>query len=371
MTKPNSALQAGGDETPVATDDFKGDTEHLILCIQALLDLDAKGALAPHGIGGHARTMLSAAAARLARPTPAAAAEVPPIELNIIRWWPDGFDERLERVWRDLVGFIPNYKLYDLQRMLAEFGFTMVLYEGPASPVAPAGVPTDLHQQIINLQGKDRDTVRHLYHDSVMTAYYAGHRDARHAAAELVCAVLSAGAPAVPLQDSSSVHLAADDGQAPSAGLTSQTASGNTAAPTKVDAPQERETVTLPRVASEAMLRAFYECPPDELTLAWQALVYVGERELRRAVQCDGRDGVTGSGASSEAAKPLASNEPNGNESSAAGMAQDAALTDEQIDRACTEWDVAILMGEGSIAARKAFRAALRAGSDGHGKDCA
>jgi hypothetical protein len=80
-----------------------------------------------------------------------------------------------------------------------------------------------------------------------------------------------------------------------------------------------------------------------------------------RAVQCDGRDGVTGSGASSEAAKPLASNEPNGNESSAAGMAQDAALTDEQIDRACTEWDVAILMGEGSIAARKAFRAALRA----------
>jgi hypothetical protein len=141
------------------------------------------------------------------RPTPAAAAEVPRdgIELNIIRWWPDGFDERLERVWRDLVGFIPNYKLYDLQRMLAEFGFTMVLYEGPASPVAPAGVPTDLHQQIINLQGKDRDTVRHLYHDSVMTAYYAGHRDARHAAAELVCAVLSAGAPAVPLQDSSSV----------------------------------------------------------------------------------------------------------------------------------------------------------------------
>lgn len=51
------------------------------------------------------------------------------VALNIIRWWPDGFAERLEHVWRDLIGFIPNYKLYDLQRMLAEFGFTMVVYE--------------------------------------------------------------------------------------------------------------------------------------------------------------------------------------------------------------------------------------------------
>jgi hypothetical protein len=55
-----------------------------------------------------------------------------PVALNIIRWWPDGFSGRLEHVWRDLLGFIPNYKLYDLQRMLAEFGFTMLVYEGPA-----------------------------------------------------------------------------------------------------------------------------------------------------------------------------------------------------------------------------------------------
>ena len=52
------------------------------------------------------------------------------VQLNIIRYWPDDFAVRLESMWKDLIGFIPNYKLYDLQKMLAEFGFTMVLYEG-------------------------------------------------------------------------------------------------------------------------------------------------------------------------------------------------------------------------------------------------
>jgi hypothetical protein len=46
-------------------DNFNGDTAHLIRCIEALLNLDAKGALVPHGIGGHARTLLEAAAVRL------------------------------------------------------------------------------------------------------------------------------------------------------------------------------------------------------------------------------------------------------------------------------------------------------------------
>jgi hypothetical protein len=50
-----------------------------------------------------------------------------PIALNIIRRWPAGFAERLEHVWRDVVGFIPSYKLYDLQRMLGEYGFTMAI----------------------------------------------------------------------------------------------------------------------------------------------------------------------------------------------------------------------------------------------------
>lgn len=49
-----------------AVDAFKGDNQHLISCIDALLSLDAKAALVPHGVGGHARAMLSSAAQRLA-----------------------------------------------------------------------------------------------------------------------------------------------------------------------------------------------------------------------------------------------------------------------------------------------------------------
>jgi hypothetical protein len=46
-------------------DAFKGDNAALIRSIKALLELDASGVLRPHGIGGHARTLLEAAAARL------------------------------------------------------------------------------------------------------------------------------------------------------------------------------------------------------------------------------------------------------------------------------------------------------------------
>ncbi len=47
-------------------DTFNGDDAHLVQCIEALLSLDATGALVPHGIGGHARGLLSAAMHRLA-----------------------------------------------------------------------------------------------------------------------------------------------------------------------------------------------------------------------------------------------------------------------------------------------------------------
>ena len=60
------------------------------------------------------------------------AAKQEPVALEIIRKWPEGFQERLQHVWLDVVSFIPNVKLYDLQRVLAEFGFTMKLYEGEA-----------------------------------------------------------------------------------------------------------------------------------------------------------------------------------------------------------------------------------------------
>jgi len=44
-------------------DDFKGDTPHLIECIDALLDLDDAKALVPHGLGkgSHAYRLLCAA----------------------------------------------------------------------------------------------------------------------------------------------------------------------------------------------------------------------------------------------------------------------------------------------------------------------
>lgn len=49
----------------VAPDTFNGDNDHLRECIKALLAMDADGVLVPHGIGGHARALLTAAYHRL------------------------------------------------------------------------------------------------------------------------------------------------------------------------------------------------------------------------------------------------------------------------------------------------------------------
>lgn len=56
-------------DAPHRADDFNGDTEHLVDCIDALLDLDDAKALVPHGLGGkgsHAYRLLCAARQRLA-----------------------------------------------------------------------------------------------------------------------------------------------------------------------------------------------------------------------------------------------------------------------------------------------------------------
>ena len=58
------ATQLAGQVLPA--DEFRGDTASLVRNIVALLDLDAQGCLVPHGVGGHARGLLSAAASRLA-----------------------------------------------------------------------------------------------------------------------------------------------------------------------------------------------------------------------------------------------------------------------------------------------------------------
>ncbi|VTU31799.1 hypothetical protein H4CHR_02881 [Variovorax sp. PBS-H4] len=52
-----------------------------------------------------------------------------PLQLSVIRKWPEGFEERLNHVWSDVVSYIPNVKLYDLQRILAQFGFEMTITE--------------------------------------------------------------------------------------------------------------------------------------------------------------------------------------------------------------------------------------------------
>jgi hypothetical protein len=67
-------------------DAFKGDNAALIRSIKALLELDASGVLQPHGIGGHARTLLEAAAVRLT----ADAALAPQDGLRIARSYKSG-----------------------------------------------------------------------------------------------------------------------------------------------------------------------------------------------------------------------------------------------------------------------------------------
>ena len=51
----------------VIIDDFRGDDALLRECIQALIRLNDKDALIPHGIGGHARCLLAASYHRLGR----------------------------------------------------------------------------------------------------------------------------------------------------------------------------------------------------------------------------------------------------------------------------------------------------------------
>lgn len=65
-------ISAGAAQVPSLseiTDEFRGDNDKLVECIGSLLRLDAKGALVPHGIGGHARRLLAASAVRLSAPT--------------------------------------------------------------------------------------------------------------------------------------------------------------------------------------------------------------------------------------------------------------------------------------------------------------
>lgn len=63
-TDSDTRLDCGGKGKP-GPDTFRGDTALLRDSIASLLELDADGALRPHGIGGHARKLLTAAYHRL------------------------------------------------------------------------------------------------------------------------------------------------------------------------------------------------------------------------------------------------------------------------------------------------------------------
>lgn len=74
-TTPRSHPMITAEELSRFPDTFNGGDEHLVRCIEALLSLDATGTLVPHGIGGHARGLLSAAMHRLATQSRAAGAQ--------------------------------------------------------------------------------------------------------------------------------------------------------------------------------------------------------------------------------------------------------------------------------------------------------
>lgn len=67
MTNDSESERIAAEAEPeVPFDDtFRGDNAHLLACTRALLALDAKNALVPHGLGGHARDLLNALASRL------------------------------------------------------------------------------------------------------------------------------------------------------------------------------------------------------------------------------------------------------------------------------------------------------------------
>ena len=64
----DNAAQERNTNAAALTDDFRGNDTNLVRSIEALIALNDEGALVPHGIGGLARVLLSAAAVRLTSP---------------------------------------------------------------------------------------------------------------------------------------------------------------------------------------------------------------------------------------------------------------------------------------------------------------
>jgi hypothetical protein len=315
MTEPtsSSALQAGGDETPVALTDEQAHAIHshpLVRdCLLRYVDrpCDSEAADVVRVIYNAANGIMLG----VTRPTPAAAAGVPSETAWLVEYSGKmlaalglkgmNAGEAIQYLAVRNKGYgagelmlhaDPNLALRFARKQDAEAALT--LYAGAsdqsvawignylsaqehmwpaASPVAPAGVPTG--------------------------------------------AVLSAGAPAVPLQDEQdSVHLA-DNGSSRALRAASQ----ESPRPEMKLCPfcGYAQCGVIPDADEDGPMYHGYcaACDTEGPVVYSTAIKMAAEADAiaawnRRPVQCDGRDGVTGSGASSEAAKPLASSGSDG-----------------------------------------------------------
>jgi hypothetical protein len=376
MTKPNSALQAGGDETPVALLPFAILDDELTALLrfhETCMDSQAydvpKAMMQRLATIGLVRRVtasmyeattfgLSVINGDFTRPTPAAAAEVPtgyvlvPVEPTGAML--EAASVKFQQTVNSLGGFWAKTAAY--KAMLA------------ASPVAPAGVPKLSDLAIEKIAGDHGSRWRGPDEE--------GWNFDKHALLDFARAVLSAGAPAVPMQDSVHSHLA-DNGSSRALRAASQEtprpvadgesnarrvirecggivhSDGNIFFTNRYQFEHAASllcgtaTVAVPSaltVGTPLSWQPIETAPKDRAFLAWVddairvvrwgktshvpmygfCLADQGAEDFDLCepthwmplppppVQCDGRDGVTGSGASSENAKPLASSGSDG-----------------------------------------------------------
>jgi hypothetical protein len=335
MTEPtsSSAPQAGGDETPVALTDEQAHAIHshpLVRdCLLRYVDrpCDSEAADVVRVIYNAANGIMLG----VTRPTPAAAAGVPSETAWLVEYSGKmlaalglkgmNAGEAIQYLAVRNKGYgagelmlhaDPNLALRFARKQDAEAALT--LYAGAsdqsvawignylsaqehmwpaASPVAPAGVPTCY--QVTEQHPENK-------------AFWDGVRWAQDGA------VLSAGAPAVPLQDeqdSSSVHLA-DNGSSRALRAASQ----ESPRPEMKLCPfcGYAQCGVIPDADEDGPMYHGYcaACDTEGPVVYSTAIKMAAEADAiaawnRRPIRCDGRDGVTGSAASSEAAEGTSS----------------------------------------------------------------
>ncbi|MCX7509586.1 hypothetical protein OSS46_29675 [Delftia tsuruhatensis] len=178
---PAPALEAPA-APPVPADDFRGDTPSLVRNIVALLELDADGALVPHGVGGHARGLLSAAAARLAAAPQAPAQEAPAATALAAEFTDQSIADPVEKARRYLKAMAdeaPNSVYFfddgyprrassqDAKAALVVLEQLAARAPAPQAPAAPSGLPSGWVPCILTHDGQHPEEV--AYGPQIMT----------------------------------------------------------------------------------------------------------------------------------------------------------------------------------------------------------